>query len=158
MPCWSHQFANALQKARRHRQKACFALHRLNDDRRDGRRIHLRGESELQLLDAKIDVLVLAHALRRAISIGDGQPHNLGSERAEAALEQPIFAGQAQSQQGPAMIPALETNHGGSPSVFARQFHRIFDSLGSAVRKQGFFGNVPGVTSFNNSASAMYGS
>ncbi len=133
------KLANALQEARGHRQESSLALHRFDDDGGHGGWVHLRHHGLLQLLDTEGDIFVFGHAWRRAIEVGNGKAHDLRRERAEAALEEPVFAGEAQSEQRAPMIRAFKADHGGSARVFARQLHRVLHSLGAAVGEQCFF-------------------
>jgi hypothetical protein len=148
------QLANALQKAHRNRQEASFALHRFDDDGGDRGGFHLRHHGLLQLLDAEVDVLVFGHACRGAIDVRDGKPHDLRSERAEAGFEEPVLAGEAQREQGSAMISAFKADHGGSPRVFARQLHRVFHRPRPRCLRAAFSSGMPGVISLSSSASA----
>ena len=127
------QLANAPEEARRHRDEAGLALHRLDDHRGDRRRIDLRDERVLELPDAEVDVLLLGHARRRAVEVRNRQPDDLRRERAEAALEQPVLAGQAQRQQRPAVIAALEADDRRAGPVYLRASLTAFSTLSAPL-------------------------
>ena len=127
------ELANALQKSLRHRHEAGFALHRLDDHRRDRLRVDLRDERVLELTNADVDPLVGGHRARRAIDVRDRQPHDLGREGTEAALEQPVFAREAEREERAAVKSAFETDDRRPARVLARQLDGVLHGFRAAV-------------------------
>jgi hypothetical protein len=66
-----------MEKAGRHRHKAAFALHRLDDDRCHLCCINLCRERQFELLNAPIDALLSAHPVLCAIDVGHREPDDL---------------------------------------------------------------------------------
>ena len=136
------QLADALQEARRHRQEAGFALYRLDDHRRHRRRIDLGDERLFELADGEVEVLLLGHPGGGAIQLRHRQPHDVGGEGPEAALEQPVLAGQAEREQRAAVIAAFEAHHRRPPGELAGQLDCVLDRLGAAVGEDRLLGEV----------------
>ena len=93
----------------------------------------MRDERGLELTDTEVHILVLGHAFRRPVHVRNRQTHDFRRERAEAALEQAVLAGETQGQKRAAVIPAFETNDRWPPGVLARQLDGVLHGLGAAV-------------------------
>ena len=144
MPCCVHSSRMRCRKRGRHRQEAGLALHRLDDHRRHRRGIDLGDERLFELADGEVEVLLFAHPGRRAVELRHRQAHDFRREGPEAALEQPVLAGQAEREQRAAVIAAFEADHGRPPGELAGQLDRVLDRLGAAVGEDRLLGEVAG--------------
>ena len=134
--------AQVLGKARRQRQEAALALHRLHHHR--GHRLgrHLGDQRVVELVDAVLDVIVLAHAGGAAIDVGEGQPVDLAGEGAEALLEQRVLAGHRHGQVGAPVVGAFEHDQRLPAGVGAGHLDRRFHRLRAAVEQRRLLGEV----------------
>src|SRR5689334_7699461 len=96
-----------------------------------------------ELTDPEVDVFVLGHPRWRPIDVGDRQTHDLGRKRSETALEEAVLACEAQRQQRPPVIAALEANHHRTPGELARQLDSVLNALRAAVGEDGLLGKLP---------------
>jgi len=106
------------------RIEAAFALHRLEDDRRDALWIDVGLE---QMLD-RLQRVGCRHAVQR---IRERRVENVGRERTEVQLVRRDLARQRHAHHRAAMKGARERDHARTARRRARDLDRIFDGLGA---------------------------
>ena len=134
------QLTDAAQEAVRDGDEARLALHGLDDDGGHRGRVHLRDEGVLELADAPVDVLLLAHPVRGPVEVGDGQPVDLGGEGAEALLEEAVLAGEREREERAAVVGALERDDRRPAGVAAGELDRVLHALRPAVGEERLLG------------------
>ncbi len=129
-------------KAGRQRQETTLALYSLHHHGGHRLRRHLGNQRVVELVDAVLHVVVLAHTRRAAVGVGKRQAIHLGRERAESVLEQGVLAGHTERQVGPAMVGTLEHDQCLPARVRPRHLDRGFDGLGTTVEQGGLLVEV----------------
>ena len=127
------QAAQPSQKLRRRRVEPAFPQHRLDDDRRHARRVHVRLEQLFERLQRMLERdAVIRHRV--------GQVIDLRQHRPKAGLVGMHLAGETHACERAAVEAARERDHGRAPGMEARDLDGVLDRLRAGGQEQGLLG------------------
>ena len=128
MPCVSQSARKRVDELGRHRDEAAFALHRLEHDARDLRRVDVLLEQELEAVQRVL-------GRDAAVRIRRGRAVHVRRERAEALLVDELRR-HRHRQVRAAVERAVEDDDAGAAGRRAGDLDRVLDRLGAGVDEQ----------------------
>ena len=127
------QFAQSTQELRRRDVEPAFALHRLDDDRRDARGIDVGLEQPLDAGERVVDARAVQIDRKRRVV-------DLGRKRTEAGLVRRHFAGERHREHRASVKRARKRDDAAAAGRCARDLDRVFDCLCARRKEDGLFG------------------